>query len=99
MTKDILIKKRDGTSEKLNLDKIHFVVEEACADLTGVSASQIEMNADLQFTDGMTTQQIQEVLIRSANDLISLENPNYQYAAARLLLYGLQKQVYEVTNT
>jgi ribonucleoside-diphosphate reductase alpha chain len=94
MTKDILIKKRDGTKEKLNLDKIHFVVEEACSDLSGVSASQIEMNADLQFTDGMTTQEIQEVLIKSANDLISLENPNYQYAAARLLLYGLHKQVY-----
>jgi len=91
---EILITKRDGRKEKLNLDKIHFVVEEACDDLTGVSASQIEMNADLQFYDGMTTDEIQNILIRSANDLISLESPNYQYAAARLLLYGLQKQVY-----
>ena len=94
MTQEILITKRNGEKERLNLDKIHFVVEQACEDLAGVSASQIEMNADLQFVDGMTTQQIQEVLIKSANDLISLENPNYQFAAARLLLYGLQKQVY-----
>ena len=93
-SKEVFITKRDGQKEKLDLDKIHFVVEEACNDLTGVSASQIEMNADLQFYDGMTTDEIQNILIRSANDLISLETPNYQYAAARLLLYGLHKQVY-----
>ena len=94
MNKEILITKRNGKKEKLNLDKIHFVVEEACDGLSGVSASQIEMNADLQFYSGMTTDEIQNILIRSANDLISLENPNYQYAAARLLLYGLHKKVY-----
>ena len=93
-TKEILITKRDGRQETLDLDKIHFVVEEACDGLTGVSASQIEMNADLQFYDGMSTDEIQNILIRSANDLISLESPNYQFAAARLLLYGLHKQVY-----
>ena len=93
-SKEVFITKRDGKKEKLDLDKIHFVVEEACDGLTGVSASQIEMNADLQFYDGMTTDEIQNILIRSANDLISLDNPNYQYAAARLLLYGLHKTVY-----
>ena len=93
-SKEVFITKRDGNKVKLDLDKIHFVVEEACEGLTGVSASQIEMNADLQFYDGMTTDEIQNILIRSANDLISLESPNYQYAAARLLLYGLHKQVY-----
>ena len=85
-SKEVFITKRNGQKEKLDLDKIHFVVEEACNDLTGVSASQIEMNADLQFYDGMTTDEIQNILIRSANDLISLETPNYQFAAARLLL-------------
>ena len=94
MTKEIYITKRSGSKEKLDLDKMHFVVEEACNGLSGVSASQIEMNADLQFYDGMSSEEIQNILIRSANDLISLEAPNYQYAAARLLLYTLQKKVY-----
>src|SRR6056300_1249334 len=94
MTKEIFITKRSGSKEKLDLDKMHFVVEEACKGLSGVSPSQIEMNADLQFYDGMTTDEIQNILIRSANDLISLEAPNYQYAAARLLLYSLHKKVY-----
>tara|TARA_Y100001970_G_scaffold88125_2_gene111290 strand:- start:15860 stop:18217 length:2358 start_codon:yes stop_codon:yes gene_type:complete len=91
---EIQIVKRDGRTEALDIDKMHFVVEEACAGLTGVSASQIEMNADLQFTNMMTTQDIQDILIRSANDLISLETPNYQYAAARLLLWGVRKDVF-----
>jgi ribonucleoside-diphosphate reductase alpha chain len=94
MSNGTMIVKRDGTRDHLNIDKIHFVVEEACHGLAGVSSSQIEMNANLQFYDGMTTDEIQEVLVRSANDLISLDAPNYQYAAARLLSYGLYKQVF-----
>ena len=75
-TATIQIKKRDGRKEILDIDKIHFVVEEACEGLAGVSASLIEMNANIQFYDGMTTKDIQNVLVRSANDLISLEAPN-----------------------
>jgi len=94
MNRDIMIVKRDGSREPLDIDKIHFVVEEACNGLAGVSSSQIEMNANIQFYNGMSTGEIQEVLVRSASDLINLETPNYQYAAARLLSYGLYKQVF-----
>jgi len=90
----IKVQKRDGRSESLDINKIHFVVEEACEGLTGVSSSQIEMNANIQFYDGMTTKDIQNVLVRSANDLISLEAPNYQYAAARLLSYDVRKEAH-----
>ena len=93
-----MIVKRDGGKEHINIDKIHKVVMHACDGLAGVSASQIEMNANLQFYDGMSTGEIQEVLVRSANDLISLEAPNYQYAAARLLSYGTNKQVFGEYN-
>jgi len=90
----IKVQKRDGRLEDLDINKIHFVVEEACEGLTGVSSSQIEMNANIQFYDGMTTKDIQNVLVRSANDLISLETPNYQYAAARLLSYDVRKEAH-----
>ena len=93
-----MIVKRDGTKEHLNIDKIHKVVEHACLDLAGVSSSQIEMNANIQFYDGMSTNEIQEVLVRSANDLISLDVPNYQYAAARLLSYSVNKMVFGEYN-
>ena len=89
------VRKRDGSLTPLNLDKIHKVVEEACEGLgSGVSASQVEMNSGLQFFDGISTNDIQEILIRSASDLISLETPNYQFVAARLLLYSVYKQVF-----
>ena len=67
-TMNISITKRDGRKESLDVNKIHFVVEEACENLPGGSASQIEMNANIQFYDGMTTKDIQNVLVRSAND-------------------------------
>jgi ribonucleoside-diphosphate reductase alpha chain len=90
----IKVQKRDGKLEILDINKIHFVVEEACEGLAGVSSSQIEMNANIQFYDGMTTKDIQNVLVRSANDLISLDAPNYQYAAARLLSYDVRKEAH-----
>ena len=94
MSNGIHIVKRNGDKEPININKIHKVVEFACEGLAGVSSSQIEMNANLQFYDGMSTAEIQEIMIRSANDLISLDNPNYQFAAARLLTYGLYKDVF-----
>ena len=94
MSNGTMIVKRDGAKEHLNIEKIHFVVAEACEGLAGVSSSQIEMNANLQFYDGMSTKEIQEILVRSANDLISLDNPNYQFAASRLLGYGINKEVF-----
>jgi len=94
MSNGIKVTKRDGSIEPLNLDKIHRMVDEACDGLAGVSASQVEMNSGIQFYDGITTAEIQEILIRSASDLISLDNVNYQYVAARLLLFSLRKQVF-----
>ena len=92
--KEIHVIKRNGEKTPLNLDKVHAMVEHACRGLAGVSESQVEMNANLQFFDGIKTSDIQEILIRSANDLISLDAPNYQFVAARLLLFGLRKAVY-----
>jgi len=95
MSNGIKVVKRDGGVEPLNLDKIHHVVEDACEGLgSGVSASQVEMNSGLQFYDGIKTSDIQEILIRSASDLIDLEHYNYQFVAARLLLFTLYKQVH-----
>ena len=67
------------------------MVEHACEGLAGVSASQVEISSGIQFFDGIKTSQIQEILVRSASDLISLETPNYQYVASRLLLFDLRK--------
>ena len=92
----ISVKKRSGDVEELNIEKIHKMVESACDGLGGVSSSEVEMNSGIQFYDGITTDQIQKVLVDSACNLISLDNPNYQFVAARLLLFGLYKQVFGI---
>ena len=94
MSNGTKVKKRDGRIESLDLDKMHLMVHEACEGLAGVSASQVEMQSGIQFYDGITTAEIQEILIKSASDLIDLEHPNYQFVAARLLLFSLRKQIY-----
>jgi ribonucleoside-diphosphate reductase alpha chain len=94
MNPSLQVLKSDGTKVDINLDKIHRMVEKACKGITGVSESLVEMNSGLQFYDGITTTDIQKILVKSASDLISLENPNYQFVAARLLLFGIQKQVF-----
>ena len=91
---EINVIKRDGSKTPLDLNRVHHIVEHACKGLAGVSESAVEINSGLQFFDGIKTSDIQEILVRSANDLISLESPNYQYVAARLLLFSLRKAVY-----
>jgi len=94
MSNGIKVQKRNGLIESINLDKMHVMVDEACRGLAGVSASQVEMTSGIQFYDGITTNEIQEILIRSASDLIDLDHPNYQYVAARLLMFSIRKSLY-----
>ena len=92
---EISVNKRNGRGkESLQIDKIHAMVGFATEGITGVSASHVEMNSGIQLFDGISTADIQQILIKSANDLITLENPNYQYVAARLLLFSLRKQLF-----
>ena len=94
MSNGIKVVKRKGHIEPLDLEKMHKMVELACDGLAGVSASQVEIQSGIQFYDGMSTADIQEILVRSASDLIDLDAPNYQYVASRLLLFGLRKNLY-----
>ena len=90
----ILITKRDGNIEPLNLNKFHKVVSWACDNLTGVSASEVELKSHIQFFNKMRSTDVQETLIKAAADLISEDTPNYQYVAGRLINYQLRKEVY-----
>ena len=95
---EIHVIKRDGTKAPIDLTMIHEAVEWACNGYENVSVSDIEIHSKLQFYPGITTAEIQKVMIRSAADLISLEKPNYQYVAARLTLMDLRKSVYKQSN-
>ncbi len=90
----IQVTKRDGTSEPITIDKLHKVVSYACEGIAGVSASEVEINSQIQFFDGIKSEDVQETLIKSAADLISEQTPNYQWVAGRLINYHLRKMVY-----
>lgn len=91
---NIYVTKRSGAKEVLSFDKIHKVLEWATEGITNVSVSEIELRSDLQVYDGITSAEIHNLLIKSAAELISENNPNYQYVAARLINYKLRKDVY-----
>lgn len=88
------VTKRDGSVENLDIEKIHRIAEFACKDLSGVSVSELELNSQIQFYDGIKTSDITEILIKSAADLITEDSPNYQYVAGRLINYNLRKMAY-----
>lgn len=90
----ILVTKRNGEKEALDLNKFHRVANFACEGLAGVSSSLLEMKTHIQFYNGIKSTDIQETLIKAAADLISEEAPNYQYVAGRLINYNLRKEVY-----
>jgi ribonucleoside-diphosphate reductase alpha chain len=94
MNSTILVTKRNGSQEPIELDKIHKVVKWAANGLTDVSVSQVEMKAQIQFYNGIKTAEIHETMIKSAADLISTESPDYQYLAARLAIFHLRKKAY-----
>jgi ribonucleoside-diphosphate reductase alpha chain len=89
------VQKRNGNLESYNVEKIHKVVEWAISGINNVSWSDIEMNSKLSLRDGITTQEIHQILIKSANDLTSPSKPNYQYVASRLLNMSLRKDLWE----
>ena len=91
---EIYVTKRNGDRELLDLEKFHKVVQFACDGLSGVSPSDVEVKSHIQFSSGMKTTDIQEILINSASELISEEYPNYQHVAGRLINYHLRKEVY-----
>jgi ribonucleoside-diphosphate reductase alpha chain len=94
MNQSLLVTKRDGRKERINLDKIHRVIDWAAEGLHNVSVSQVELRSHIQFYDGIKTADIHETIIKAAADLISRDAPDYQYLAARLAIFHLRKKAY-----
>lgn len=92
--KDQFVLKRDGKKEKFDAEKINKYVALATEGIKDVSVSDIVINSHLSTMDNITTVQINDALIASARNLISLETPNYQYVAGKLLNFQLRKNVW-----
>jgi len=94
MNKNLLVTKRGGKQEPIDLDKIHKVLDWAAKGLDNVSVSQVEIKAHIQFYTGIETKDIHETIIKAAADQISETTPDYQFMAARLAIFHLRKKAY-----
>ncbi|EOT7296427.1 ribonucleoside-diphosphate reductase subunit alpha [Campylobacter jejuni] len=85
--------KRNGRTEELDISKIKKCTSDAVKDLEGVNLSELELDAKIQFRDGISTEEIQKTLIKTAVDKIDIDCPNWTFVAARLFLFDLYKKV------
>ncbi|MDA3043840.1 MULTISPECIES: ribonucleoside-diphosphate reductase subunit alpha [unclassified Campylobacter] len=85
--------KRNGRTEELDISKIKKFTGDAVAGLENVSLSELEVDAKIQFRDMITTEEIQQTLIKTAVDKIDIDRPNWTFVAARLFLYDLYHKV------
>ena len=81
----------DGSKAPLDIERIGTIVSEACADLEDVSESAIIDEALRNLYDGVSAKECSTSLVITARTLIEQE-PNYSYAAARLLLDDLRAE-------
>ncbi|PCJ20541.1 MAG: ribonucleoside-diphosphate reductase subunit alpha [Candidatus Cloacimonadota bacterium] len=88
----IRVVKRDGTVVPIDVYKIKKVISFAC-EHTDCDPLELEMDAHVQFRNDITTEEIQKMVIQTAVEKISLEEPEWQFVAARLLLYDVYKKV------
>jgi len=89
----IRVVKRNGRIETLDITKIQKNTEASVMDLEGVSQSELEVDAKLQFQDMMSSEDIQQTLIKTAVDKIDIDRPNWTFVASRLFLYDLYHKV------
>mgnify|MGYP000632611011 FL=1 len=97
---NINVIKRDGTSVPLDISKIQRQVSYGCKGIDNVSPSMIEIKAQIELHDGMSTKTIDELLLKAMVNLIDesenpdINNVNYQYVAGRQKVSMLRKEVY-----
>ena len=89
----LTIVKRNGRREPLDITKIQKYTCAAVKGLVNVSQSELEVDAQIQFRDGINSNEIQQTLIKTAVDKIDIDSPNWTFVAARLFLYDLYHRV------
>ena len=96
----IQVKKRSGAVVPLDLSKWQAQITKVCDGISDVSQSMVEIKAQVNFFDGITTREIDEITLRAIVDLIDVEHEpevghvNYQYVAGKQRLSMLRKDVY-----
>jgi len=94
----IMIQKRNGRKEVLDITKIQKMTIESTVNLSGVSQSELELDSQIKFIDGMSSADIQDALIKTAVEKIDIDVPNWTFVAARLFIFDLYHKVGRATG-
>jgi len=97
---NIKVVKRNGETVPLDISKIQRQVAYDCKGIDNVSPSMIEIKSQIELHDGISTETIDELLLKAMVNLIDetensdINNVNYQYVAGRQKVSMLRKEVY-----
>ena len=86
------VRKRNGDLEPVDVNKIVKAVERCAVNLPGVDPMRVATRTISGLCDGATTEELDELSIRTSAALI-VEEPNYSRLAARLLATVIDKEV------
>ena len=86
------VQKRNGDLEPVDVNKIVRAVERCAAGLPGVDPMRVATRTISGLCDGATTEELDELSIRTSAAFI-VEEPNYSRLAARLLSTVIDKEV------
>jgi ribonucleoside-diphosphate reductase alpha chain len=86
------VKKRNGSLEKVNLDKIVRAVSRCCDGIPHVDAMRVALKTIAGLYDGASTRELDQMSIQTAASLI-IEEPEYSRLASRLLSTFIDKEV------
>ena len=88
----MLVTKRSGAQEPVDLNKIVRAVTRCCEGLADVDPMRVALKTIAGLYDGATTRELDELSIRTAASFIA-EEPEYSKVAARLLAGYIDKEV------
>src|SRR4051812_31180516 len=86
------VRKRNGDFEAVDVNKIVRAVARCANGLEGVDTLRVATRTISGLCDGATTEELDELSIRTAAALI-VDEPNYSKLAARLLATYIDKEV------
>ena len=89
---EMRVKKRNGALESVDVNKIVNAVAKCSEGLLNVDPMRVATRTISALADGATTQELDELSIRTAAGFI-VEEPNYSKLAARLLSTYIDKEV------
>ena len=90
-TPTMMVRKRSGRLEPVDVNKIVRAVGRAAEGLAGVDPMFVSTRTIAALADGATTRELDELSIRTAAGLI-VEEPNYSKLAARMLATYIEKE-------